>query len=296
MATPDKKQDAAWLKFLDQLHPGTHLALAREFGAPQDLAAFINEPVPGQPAWQQLIRGFRCLSVFSLLNISMDKYPSLTRCWNDLSKTFVAADGQPERLDRLMVEGWVFCDFPIQETRQTSLSMFRDFLIEIGALQEFQPFVDAMSGSRLGLHQDVGSTSKVMRFKELISDKTAETFRSIDRFGKGEIFLTRIVRMDGVNYLFGDPRCWPKEYKNHVEDFVLTKMYQIPKFVLPVSRDGEAGTVDLRQRFEAFMKIAGPYWMSCTVDDDAIPILSPDHFLSYYTRPVDAPPPTTPQR
>lgn len=285
MASPDKNQASAWLKFLDQLHPGTNLALAREFGAQRDLASFINEPVPGPPAWQKLTRGFRCLSVFSMLNIFMDKYPSLTRCWNDLSKTFVAGSGQPERLDRLMVEGWVFCDFPIQETRQTSLSMFRDFLVEIGGLHEFQSFVDAMSGSRLGLHQDVGSASKVMRFKELISDKTAEAFRSINRFGKGEIFLTRIVCMDGVNYLFGDPRCWPKESKNNVEAFVLNKLALFSTTDLPNVRLDQIKPGDLTQLFEAFMKIAGPYWMSCTIVDDLIDILLPDHYLCYYTRP-----------
>lgn len=292
MASPDNKQASAWQKFLDQMHPGTNLALAREFSAQRDLTSFVNEPVPGPPAWQKLNRGFRCLSVFSMLNVFMNKYPSLTRCWNDLSKTFVAGG---DRLDRLMVEGWVFCDFPIQETRQTSLSMFRDFLVEIGGVQEFQPFVDAMSGSRLGLHQDVGRTSKVMRFKELVSGKTTEVFRSILRFGKGEVFLSRIVRMDGVNFLFGDPRCWPKEYRNQVEDFALTKMFQIPEFVLPDSHHGKVEAGNHTQRFEAFMKIAGPYWMSCTVDDDAIPILSPAHFLSYYTRPEDAHPPKPPE-
>jgi len=29
------------------------------------------------------------------------------------------------------------------------------------------------------------------------------------------------------------------------------------------------------------MKLAGPYWMSCVVKDDSLPILDPDHYLTY---------------
>ncbi len=32
------------------------------------------------------------------------------------------------------------------------------------------------------------------------------------------------------------------------------------------------------------MKLAGPYWMSCVTQNDAVPILAPDHYLTYLRR------------
>jgi hypothetical protein len=34
-------------------------------------------------------------------------------------------------------------------------------------------------------------------------------------------------------------------------------------------------------QYEKFMKLAGPYWMSCVTKNDATPILAPDHCLTY---------------
>lgn len=39
-------------------------------------------------------------------------------------------------------------------------------------------------------------------------------------------------------------------------------------------------------QFEAFMKLAGPYWMSCVVPEDDEPILDPDHYLTYLDPPA----------
>lgn len=281
----DDRQSARWLKFLDKLRPGASAVLAQDPGAGHLLVSFINEPVPGPPGWQRLIRGFRGLTTFAMMNIQMGKYPSLTRCWNDLSGTFLAdgeGDGDNTYAHRLIVEAWVFCDFPVQETGKCLLGMFRDFLGECGALPEFQSFIDAMDGTRLGLHQEVGRTAGVIRFRELISGQTTEVFRSVSEFGKGEIFLCRIVLFEGVNYIFGDPKCWPKQYKTSVENMVLDKMYLYPKI------GQTAGTVlDLKDQFAVFMKIAGPYWMSCVSDDAEIPILTPDHVFLYYAQPAN---------
>ena len=37
-------------------------------------------------------------------------------------------------------------------------------------------------------------------------------------------------------------------------------------------------------QFEAFMKLAGPYWMSCVCGDEDAPILEPDHYRTYLDR------------
>ena len=33
--------------------------------------------------------------------------------------------------------------------------------------------------------------------------------------------------------------------------------------------------------YDTFMKLGGPYWMSCVTKNDAVPILDPDEYLGY---------------
>ncbi len=57
-------------------------------------------------------------------------------------------------------------------------------------------------------------------------------------------------------------------YRSKLEDMVRQKLDYV-----------EGSTV--QERFETFMKLAGPYWMSCVMPDDTFPILPPDHYLTY---------------
>jgi hypothetical protein len=34
-------------------------------------------------------------------------------------------------------------------------------------------------------------------------------------------------------------------------------------------------------QYEAFMKLAGPYWMSCVTKNEDLPTFDPDHYRSY---------------
>jgi len=283
-----RKLDPAWATFAEQLRASAPAALAQALGTRQDLVTYIMAPVPAPADLDGLPRGFRCLTAYSLLNILTDRYPSLTRCWSDLSRRFLGPPGEDaDAIDRFFVEAWAFCDFPIQEAGRTALMLFRDHLDECGLLQTFQPFIDAMAGSRLGLHQEVGRTSREIRFRELISGHTRRVLRAIDEFGKGEIFLSRIVCFQGKHLLYGDPKCFPADLKAMVEGMVLNKMHIYPRMDPTHPAAG-----DLTRQYEAFMKAAGPYWMSCVVsdDDDDAPILMPDHLLSYYA-PALAPQP-----
>src|SRR5674476_559946 len=38
---------------------------------------------------------------------------------------------------------------------------------------------------------------------------------------------------------------------------------------------------NIEKQYERFMKFAGPYWMSCVVQDQNCPILEPNHYLKY---------------
>jgi hypothetical protein len=73
-------------------------------------------------------------------------------------------------------------------------------------------------------------------------------------------------------FLFGNPKGFPKETKTHLEDMVLNKLFYF---------DDEA---TLEAQYEAFMKLAGPYWMSCVTKNDDTPILQPDHYRTYLDR------------
>ncbi len=115
--------------------------------------------------------------------------------------------------DGVFVESWIFCDFPCTPSGQTALDLFEEFVKSAGVEELHRCFIDAMRGSRLGLYQEVLTSKTTIRFKELISEKVVEVFRSIEEFGKGEIFLVRLVPIEGEVFCFGDPKCWPKEYR-----------------------------------------------------------------------------------
>jgi hypothetical protein len=88
--------------------------------------------------------------------------------------------------------------------------------------------------------------------------------------GKGEILLTRMLRYKDQVFAWGDPKGFPKEKKAQIEDMVLDKM-----MVYADAKDAP------EVQYEKFMKLAGPYWMSCVTKNDAIPIFAPDHHLTY---------------
>jgi hypothetical protein len=69
--------------------------------------------------------------------------------------------------------------------------------------------------------------------------------------------------------MFGDPKGFPKEMKRKIEDMVSNKLFYFDDEPTPIAQ------------YETFMKRAGPYWMSCVTKNDDVPILDPDHYLTY---------------
>lgn len=116
-------------------------------------------------------------------------------------------------------------------------------------------------------------TKKVAKFRELLSGKVTEAFPSVEEYGKGEILLARMLAYKDQVLVWGDPKGFPKEKKTQIEDMVLDKImvYADPQDEPEV-------------QYGKFMKLAGPYWMSCVTKNDAVPILAPDHCLTYLDR------------
>ncbi len=228
--------------------------------------AFLNEKIEGPPGVAEYMRAYRFLLFFGVVCVAENKYPALTRCWKELEKLFMS---DPIFEDGVFVQSWVLMDFPFGPERQTALDYFEEFLAGIEVGPGFQRFIDEARKSRLGLYQDTGRTKTAASFRELISGRTISAFPSVDAYGKGEIFLTRAIRCGEQVFLWGDPKGFPKEMKSRIENMVRDKLFYF---------DEETTT---KAQFEAFMKLAGPYWMSCVTTNDALPILEPDHYRTY---------------
>jgi hypothetical protein len=231
--------------------------------------AFLTEKVEGPPGFAEYMQAYRFLLFFGIACVAENKYPALTRCWKDLEKLFMS---DPAFEDGVFVQCWALMDFPIGPERQTALDYFEELLKGTEAGPAVQRFIDEARKSRLGLYQDAGRTKIVANFRELISGRTISAFPSVDAYEKGEILLTRAISYGEHVFLWGDPKGFPKEAKNHVEDMVHRKLFYFAEEKTPAAQ------------FEAFMKLAGPYWMSCVTKNDATPILEPDHYRTYLDR------------
>jgi hypothetical protein len=270
----------AWISMLPGRLPLSRYSL-EELRSAKAAHAFLTEEVNGPEGFGECLRSFRFLLFFGIACVAEDKYPPLTRCWKDLEQLFMH---DPAFEDGVFIQSWILTDFPFGPKGETALDYFEQFLDGIDDAPKFQPFIDAARRSRLGLHQDVMRTKKVAKFRELISGKVTEAFPSIEEYGKGEILLTRMLAYKGQVFCWGDPKGFPREKKKQIEDMVQDKMmvYADPQDPPEV-------------QYEKFMKLAGPYWMSCVTQNEAVPILAPDHYLTYLGRqesvPKMSPPP-----
>ncbi len=256
----------AWFSMLPGRLPLAKYSLD-ELRSAKAAHAFLTEEVNGPEGFGECLRSFRFLLFFGVACIAENKHPPLTRCWKDLEQLFMR-DGAFE--DGVFVQSWVLMDFPFGPKGETALDYFEEFLRGIDEAPKFQPFVDAARKSRLGLHQDVMRTKKVAKFRELLSGKVTEAFPSIEDYGKGEILLTRMLAYKDQVFAWGDPKGFPKERKTQIEDMVFDKMA-----IYSDAKDAPEA------QYEKFMKLAGPYWMSCVAKNDAVPIVAPDHYLTY---------------
>lgn len=262
------KKKPAWLSILPGNLDPSRFTLD-ELRSMKAAHAFLTEKIKGPPGFAEYLRAYRFLLFFGIACVSENKYPALTRCWRDLEQLFM---GDPTFQDGVFVQSWALMDFPFGPEGQTALDYFEELLKGIDGEPEFSRFIEEARKSRLGLYQDVGRTKTVARFRELISGNTVSAFPTIDGYGKGEILLTRAIRCGEQVFLWGDPKGFPKEAKGQIEDMVIDKLYYFSEEKTPEAQ------------FEAFMRLAGPYWMSCVTKNEAVPILEPDHYRIYLDR------------
>ena len=259
----------AWSLMLPGRLPLSQYSL-EELRSAKAAHAFLTEEVQGPERFGDCLRSFRFFLFFGIACVAENKHPPLTRCWKDLDQLFMQ---DPAFEDGVFVQSWALMDFPFGPKGETALDYFEQFLDGIDDARKFQPFVDAARKSRLGLHQDVMRTKKVAKFRELLSGEVTKAVPSIVEYGKGEILLARMLKYGGEVYVFGDPKGFPREARGQIEEMVQDKMM----FYL----DDLGADASLTALYARFMKLAGPYWMSCVTQNDDAPVLAPDHHLAY---------------
>ncbi len=213
------------------------------------------------------------LLMYGMCCIQEEKYPALNRCYEELSGYFLTDVFDNE----WMVYLWVFCDFPIEKDSERSvLDCFFEFLTENeGSIPKsevvhFHGFYQAMASSRLGLYEEILSTKKITKFREMFTGKVISAVRSVPDYESGEIFVGRIVSYLGDSFLIHDPRNFPPAAKQAVAQMYADKFFYI------------SDTMDDAVDYEAFMRLAGPYTMAVTNVDTRVPVLLPDHYEVYY--------------
>lgn len=260
------KKRPAWLSIVP---PGVAAKLSLdELRAFKGTHTFLTEPIAGPEGLAYHVRGYRYLLFFAAGCMANDSHPALNRCWKELERLFLR---EPLFSNDLFVQSWILFDFPVGPKGETMLDYFEEFLTGSEGAERLQYFIDEARKSRLGLYQDVGRTKAVSKFRELFTKNVVSAVRSVEDYENGEIFLTRMIEYRGEVFLFGDPKCWPAGMRGQLEDMVADKMLDV--------LDGLAEVV--ADPYPRFMKLAGPYWMSCVTKNEAVPILPPDHYRSY---------------
>lgn len=258
-----KRSTPGWLKSLPVDPSKLTLEELRHFKRADE---FLTEPIEGPEGFQYMYGCYKLLLAYSAVIYSENRFPAFNRCYDDLLKTFLDDESFE---DDLFLLSWILCDFPIARGGTTVLETMEEYLNKEIPGHDFQYFIDEMRNSRMGLYQEIISTKKTMKFRELFTGDVVSTLRSVDEFDKGELFLARVVKCKGDAFLWGDPKCWPKSYIAQIEGMVDRKLFYF---------DGETK----QDGYRKFMKLAGPYWFSCVATNKDIPILQPDHYLTYY--------------
>lgn len=229
--------------------------------------ALLTERIAGPPGFGYALRSFRFLTLFGAACVVEDKYPALTRCWNDLQGLF----GKDAAFrDGIFIPSWVFMDFPCGPGGRTVLDLFEAFLAESEQLERFDRFIRAARASRLGLYQEVQRSPQALRLRDVLTQDLVDVHPSIERGEPGEVLLLRPLALEGEAYGWGDAKAFPARARDEIVEMVLRKLHFFPS------------PEDPRREYETFMKLAGPYWMSCVARDPDLPILEPDHYRTYF--------------
>ena len=243
----------------------------RNFKHFHERMASLSTEVSGPPGFCIFYPLMHHLLLYAMCCLQENTFPALNKCWDALSP-FTTDSYDCEWL----VYCWIFCDFPLVEKKsEVLLDHFEAFMLggplEPSDISEhLRPFCSIMKASRLGLYQEVLSSSKITKYKELFTNRSITASRGCSDYDPGEIFLTRIVTYLGDTFSVHAAKSYPGTVKRQVEGMIRNKMHYI------------SSTTNESADYERFMTLAGPYWMSCTDPNESTMILFPDEYTFYY--------------
>ncbi|OED44231.1 hypothetical protein AB833_01955 [Chromatiales bacterium (ex Bugula neritina AB1)] len=231
----------------------------------------LTRKLKGPIGWQIFYRYTHHLFLFGMCCIQENKFPAVTRAHDLLNGYFIT----PEFDNDWLVLLWLFCDFPVEEgSTETVIDYFQKFMKENPLPENEQPhlaaFCQKLKASRLGLYEEILSTKKVTRFRELFTGKVINTVRSVPDYESGEIFVGRITGYLGHKFLIHDPRNFPPAHKAMIKSMYAAKFFYVSE------------TMDDAHDYDLFMRLTGPYTMSVTCGDPSVPILAPDLYQNFY--------------
>ena len=255
-------------KFIDKNKNVVHLEGVQ---ALKKLGEMLTEPIPGPKHFAQAIQYWRFIVAFGMNAIAENQFLPLVRCWDAMRTQFGKNFD-----DGVFLEACVLADFRFGPEQKSFIERFDAVIGNQPDCQPVRDFADKFAKTRLGLYQITSATKNRVLLKELFTGRAVSVMNTVDQFGAGEIWLVRLLEVEGDTMIFGDPKGWPASYLGHIEDMVRDKMFiygfdtgQFHKGARPSEATG----------YEGFMKITGPYWMSIVASDDPNDeILAPDYF------------------
>jgi hypothetical protein len=227
---------------------------------------YFTADIVGPPGFQYLMRCYRYFSFFCYCLYEEKRCDAFNRCWDDLERTFLEDEVYE---DGVFIQSWLYFDFPLDTSGRTALDCFLHFVDNHQLEADFTLFIKQMKQSRLGLHEEILSGKHTIKFRELFTEEVHSVKRTVNQCEKGEIFLTRLVECDGEVVMWGDPKCWPSQYKYDLKNNVGIKL---------INFEGKTEA----DQYRSFMKLAGPYWFSCVSLNCDTMILPPDQYLQYH--------------
>lgn len=204
--------------------------------------------------------------IFGLALSVNNQFPSLKNCLDDLMGRF--ADDVVFQ-DGVGLHAWAFLNFPA--TRGG-----RPIGCEIAeTMPELKPFLDVAVKTRMGVFEIIKGTNTECYLCELFTGKQLKLTQSLETLGGisvGNLILARPISIFGEHVVLGDISEFPAANRSKIEDMISRKMTKYFHH--------EDDSVS----YETMMTLAGPYWFSMVAKGKKNDILSPDHYLKYYSQ------------
>jgi len=257
------------IEYLKKINPNSPIQL-EALKALKQLSAIMEQPIDAPEPFKSILQDWHQFRLLAIATVENGDYPALSKCWHDIQNKFAKIFD-----DETFLDSWCFLDFPCLGGQSYAYHFYNECLQGRG-VPPLKNFINKLRKTRLGLYQVILVGKKIIKVKELFTEKVLDAYNTVGVFEPGEILLVRLVEVKGKFMIFTDPKCFPKEHLGALTDMVVDKAYLY-------YTDKVEDTADDLQilLYEKHMKLSGPYWISVTCPDTSCKILSPDYYKNY---------------